>query len=55
MGSLAERYIRLGLRLGRRSDDIIDAYYGPPKLAAAVAAEPWRNPRATNSSTLVGE
>ncbi len=37
----AERYLRLGLELGRHSDDVVDAYFGPPELAAAVeAAEP---------------
>jgi hypothetical protein len=37
----AERYLRLGLELGRHSDDIVDAYFGPPELAAAVnAADP---------------
>jgi hypothetical protein len=37
----AERYLRLGLELGRHSDDIVDAYFGPPELAEAVkAADP---------------
>jgi hypothetical protein len=35
-----ERYVRLGLRLGRHVDGLVDAYYGPPALAAAVDAEP---------------
>ena len=34
------RYLRLGLQLGRHDNDIIDAYFGPPELAAAVDAEP---------------
>jgi hypothetical protein len=34
----AERYLRLGLELGRHSDDIVDAYFGPPELAEAVNA-----------------
>jgi hypothetical protein len=38
--SAVERYLRLGLRLGRHVDGIVDAYYGPPELAAAVDAEP---------------
>jgi hypothetical protein len=39
--SHAERYLRLGLELGRHADDIVDAYFGPPELAAAVkAADP---------------
>lgn len=34
-----ERYLTLGLRLGRHVDGLVDAYYGPPELAQAVAAE----------------
>lgn len=41
-----ERYLRLGLRLGRHVDGIVDAYFGPPELAAAVEAEPPVDPRA---------
>jgi hypothetical protein len=37
--SAAERYLRLGLLLGRHVDGLVDAYYGPPELAAAVEAE----------------
>ncbi|HEY7792371.1 MAG TPA: hypothetical protein VIA10_00025, partial [Gaiellaceae bacterium] len=36
---LVERYLRLGLRLGRHVDGLVDAYYGPPELAAGVEAE----------------
>lgn len=36
----AERYLRLGLQLGRHVDGLVDAYFGPPELAAAVEAEP---------------
>lgn len=40
-GGHAERYLRLGLELGRHSYDIVDAYFGPPELADAVnAADP---------------
>ena len=35
----------LGQRLGRHIDGMVDAYYGPPELAAAVAAEPDRPAR----------
>ena len=35
-----ERYLRLGLQIGRHVEGIVDAYYGPPELAAAVDAEP---------------
>jgi hypothetical protein len=34
----------LGLALGRHIDGLVDAYYGPPELAARVAAEPLRPP-----------
>ncbi len=44
--SVVERYLRLGLQLGRHVDGIVDAYYGPPELAAAVDAEPPVDPRA---------
>lgn len=40
VGGLVEEYLRLGLRLGRHIDGMVDAYYGPPALAAAVGAEP---------------
>ena len=47
--SPVQRYLRLGLRLGRHVDGVVDAYYGPPELAAAVEAEPPVEP-----ATLVG-
>jgi hypothetical protein len=34
-----ERYLLLGLRLGRHVDGLVDAYYGPPEHAARVEAE----------------
>ena len=44
---LIERYVTLGLELGRHVDGFVDAYYGPPELAqqvgvAALPAEPSR-------------
>jgi hypothetical protein len=48
--SAAERYLRLGLQLGRHVEGIVDAYYGPSGLAATVDAEPPADPR-----TLVAE
>jgi len=39
-----ERYIELGLRLGRHVDGFVDAYYGPPSLSAQVEAEPLLPP-----------
>jgi hypothetical protein len=37
-----ERYLQLGLRLGRHLDGLVDAYYGPEALAAAVDDEVLR-------------
>jgi hypothetical protein len=48
--SAAERYVRLGLKLGRHVEGIVDAYYGPPELSAAVDAEPPVEPRALVSA-----
>ncbi|OLB80983.1 MAG: hypothetical protein AUI14_04805 [Actinobacteria bacterium 13_2_20CM_2_71_6] len=42
--TVAERYLRLGLRIGRHVDGIVDAYFGPAELAAAVDAEPLADP-----------
>ena len=41
---LIERYLELGLAVGRHVDGLVDAYYGPPELAARAAAEPPRPP-----------
>jgi hypothetical protein len=39
---IVDRYLALGLRLGRHVDGLVDSYYGPPDLAAAVEQEePW--------------
>jgi hypothetical protein len=43
--SVAERYVRLGLQLGRHVDGIVDSYFGPPELAAEIEAEPPVDPR----------
>ena len=48
--SAVERYLRLGLQLGRHVEGIVDAYYGPPELAAAVDAEPPAEPLALVSA-----
>jgi len=37
---VVERYLLLGLRLGRHIDGLVDAYYGPAELAQRVANEP---------------
>ncbi len=41
-----DRYIELGLRLGRHVDGFVDAYYGPPALASRVEREPITAPAA---------
>jgi hypothetical protein len=43
---VAERYVRLGLRLGRHVDGLVDAYFGPPELKASVDAEAPVEPKA---------
>ena len=50
MSDLVERYLALGLALGRHIDGLVDAYYGPPEIAARVEAEPPRDP-----ATLAGD
>ena len=44
--SVVERYLQLGLQLGRHVEGIVDAYFGPPELAAAANAAPPVDPRA---------
>jgi hypothetical protein len=41
---MTDDYIRLGLRLGRHVDGLVDSYYGPPELKQEVDAEPLREP-----------
>jgi hypothetical protein len=55
--SAVERYLRLGLQLGRHVDGIVDAYYGPPELATEVDAEAPPDPRALvlAAEALLGE
>jgi hypothetical protein len=43
--SPATRYLRLGLRIGRHVDGMVDAYFGPRELAEEVDAEPLAEPR----------
>jgi hypothetical protein len=40
----AERYLLLGLRIDRHVEGMVDAYFGPPALKAAVDAEPAADP-----------
>jgi hypothetical protein len=42
--TVVERYLELGLRLGRHADDLVDSYYGPEEVSARVGAEPLREP-----------
>jgi hypothetical protein len=55
--NVVERYIELGLRLGRHVDGFVDAYYGPAALADRVAAEPPRPPGelAASAARLVAD
>ena len=55
--TVAERYVRLGLQLGRQVEGVVDAYVGPPELAAAVEAAPPLDPRAlvAEAETLLDE
>ena len=55
--SSVESYLRLGLRLGRHVEGIVDAYYGPAELAAVVEAEPPVEPRAlvSDAEALLSE
>jgi hypothetical protein len=48
--SVERDYIRLGLRLGRHVDGLVDSYFGPPELKQEVDAEPLREP-----ATLVAD
>jgi hypothetical protein len=50
MEPTTEQYLRLGLRLGRHVDGLVDAYYGPAGLTAQTDAEPLRDP-----ATLVAD
>jgi hypothetical protein len=54
---VVERYLRLGLEVGRHVDGIVDAYFGPPELSAAVEAEPPVDPPllVAKAESLLGE
>ena len=53
----AERYLVLGLRLGKHVDGLVDAYYGPAELQAQVDAEPTIDAAqlASDADELLGE
>lgn len=38
--AVVDRYLELGLALGRHVDGMVDAYYGPPELQARIEREP---------------
>jgi hypothetical protein len=42
--TIFERYIELGLRLGRHEPELIDSYYGPQELRQRIDDEPLREP-----------
>ena len=46
MEPIIERYLELGLRLGRHVDGFVDAYYGPAALSEEISSEPVTDPRA---------
>lgn len=52
-----DRYLELGLRLGRHLDGMVDAYFGPSELAGRVDTEPLRPLPAlvTDARRLVGD
>lgn len=57
MPTAVDRYLALGLRLGRHVDGLVDAYYGPPGLADRIQAERPAPPRrlADEAARLVAD
>jgi hypothetical protein len=55
--SLPERYVLLGLRLGRHVDGLVDGYYGPPELKEEVESEEpiAADALVAEANTLLGE
>ena len=55
--SIPERYVQLGLRLGRHLDGLVDGYFGPPELKAEVDSEEPIAPKALGdeASGLIAE
>jgi hypothetical protein len=55
--TIVERYLKLGLRLGRHVDGIVDSYAGPAEIAEKVEAEPLRDPAelAADAEELLAE
>jgi len=46
---VVDRYIELGLALGRHVDGLVDSYYGPPEPARRAAASPAIDPGALSA------
>jgi hypothetical protein len=53
----AERYLELGLRLGRHEPELVDSYYGPEALRQRIDAEPLVEPArlAADAGELLAE
>jgi hypothetical protein len=53
----AERYLELGLRLGRHEPELVDSYYGPEELRQRVDGEPLHEPArlAADAAELLAE
>ena len=56
-GPIVEEYLRVGLAIGRHIDGFVDAYYGPPQLAAEATQGPVEAPAALVERTrrLLGD
>ena len=54
---IIDRYLELGLRLGRHIEGFVDAYYGPQSLSVRVAAEAVSAPDAlaTDAARLIAD
>ena len=54
---IVERYLALGLALGRHVDGLVDAYYGPKAIADRVGAAPVTSPAqlVTEARALLGD
>jgi hypothetical protein len=55
--TFVDRYLELGLRLGKHVDGMVDAYYGPSDVQARIDGEPPRPPAsvAADASALIAE
>jgi hypothetical protein len=55
--TIAERYLELGLRLGRHEPELVDSYYGPPELRQRIDDEPPVEPArlAADAAELLAE